>query len=476
MAKRLAFKAATETYFMETNRGYLYKRNVPPDVAPLVGLTAWWIRLGQDKETARRKAALLRREHDAVIARLRTSAVSDLIRQEGGASAVKDALALLHMDRLIAEEAEAQGPGWRTQWRQEGMVHDLAETDSALDRAAIDGNRLAPLVEALAEAETPLASRLSDCLERWLKAPRKGGGAKAQTSQDRYYTHIRRLIEVVDDIEVTRLTKQQVRDFLDEVARLPRSNSTPGHLAKAPVPVLLRWMAMQDKAKVAALSPATVGHYLTTIVAFLSWCQRNDLVTENVAIGVEPPADPRHVDERHYAALPWREAPALFAKLSQHDSVASKALRIAILTASRINMVLGMTWSEVDGTTWTIPAARMKSKRLLRVPLSPECLTIMGNPGTDLVFPSSKRPNKRLTTSASDRLVKTYAPGFTVHGMRSTFTDWVADTRPDDGDAAEVQLAHKIGNATSQAYRRSDLLDRRRLMMQAWADFLAPSV
>lgn len=81
MSKRVKFKAAVDPYFKEHGRGWLYKRNVPLDVAPLIGLTAWWVRLGEDKEATRRKAAMLRRDHDTTIARLRTSPVRNLVRR-----------------------------------------------------------------------------------------------------------------------------------------------------------------------------------------------------------------------------------------------------------------------------------------------------------------------------------------------------------------------------------------------------------
>jgi integrase len=184
----------------------------------------------------------------------------------------------------------------------------------------------------------------------------------------------------------------------------------------------------------------------------------------NPADGVDPPADRRPAEHRHYAAMRYQDIPA-------HFSTFSAVTQFVILTASRQTMVTGMTWDELarPERLWTVPAARMKTKISLRVALSQPALAILAAQphGNTLVFPS-KRGGIIHGSVFSDELAKF---SVTLHGFRSSFADWCAETRPDDADACEVALAHAIGSKVTQAYRRTDLLDRRRVLMEAWGAF-----
>lgn len=161
--------------------------------------------------------------------------------------------------------------------------------------------------------------------------------------------------------------------------------------------------------------------------------------------------------------MPWREVPAFYQSIPHNK--AGLALRMVILTAARVAMVQGLAWSDIDlaGKVWTVPAGRMKAKRSLAIPLTPASLAILESIPRDTAHPFRM---DRQTIAAR-------APGTTIHGFRSSFADWVAETHPDDQDACEVQLAHTVGSAVTRAYRRTDLLDRRRSLMQAWSDFLS---
>lgn len=179
---------------------------------------------------------------------------------------------------------------------------------------------------------------------------------------------------------------------------------------------------------------------------------------------------------RHHPALPWRELPAFMAQLTENKSSSALALRFAILTASRTGEVLGAQWPEIDfdRAVWTVPSARMKAKREHRVPLSRQAVELVaGLPRFEwspYVFPGAKR-GRPLSQMAMLQLVRGMRPGLTVHGFRSTFRDWVSEATNFSPELAEQALAHTIGNQTEAAYRRGDLLERRRAMMQAWADF-----
>jgi integrase len=178
----------------------------------------------------------------------------------------------------------------------------------------------------------------------------------------------------------------------------------------------------------------------------------------------------------HRPALPWTTAPAFMARLASEDSVAARCLGFCILTAVRCGEASGARWLEIDlGTaTWTIPAGRMKGGKEHRVALSDAALAILREMAQarvdDLVFPGGKRDRSVASTTLRELLAR-LSPGVTVHGFRSCFRDWCADTgKP--GDLAEAALAHVTGNQVQRAYQRSDLLEARRPLLNAWADFL----
>jgi len=163
-------------------------------------------------------------------------------------------------------------------------------------------------------------------------------------------------------------------------------------------------------------------------------------------------------------------------------SVGRLALQFTILTAARSGEVRGATWDEVDmdKALWTIPAARMKAGQAHTVPLSSEAVAILeevrgfisGRKG-EPVFPGFKgKPLSDATLSKALRLAGGVA--VTVHGMRSTFRDWVAEKMPTvPGDVAEAALAHAIPSRVEAAYRRAKYLDQRRDLMAKWSDYLA---
>lgn len=179
----------------------------------------------------------------------------------------------------------------------------------------------------------------------------------------------------------------------------------------------------------------------------------------------------------HYSALPWREMEAFIADLRQRPGIAAKALEFAILTAGRSGEVRGATWAEIDlqNATWTIPASRMKAGHEHRVPLSAEALALLAElpkfNDEALVFPSSKpgRPLSDMTLLAVLRRME--RSDVTVHGFRSSFRDWSAEATAYPHEVAEMALAHRIKDKTEAAYRRGDLFEKRREMMQAWASW-----
>jgi integrase len=179
----------------------------------------------------------------------------------------------------------------------------------------------------------------------------------------------------------------------------------------------------------------------------------------------------------HHSALPYSELPAFMVELAGLKDGAARALEFAILTATRTNETLGAKWSEIDGALWTIPAARMKSKREHRVPLTDAALAVLASVrrGGDLIFPGRKR-DKPLSDMSMLMLLRRLRPGLTTHGFRSTFRTWAGEQTAFSREVAEAVLAHIVGDRTEQAYQRGDLLEKRRLLMEAWAKFCVSAV
>jgi len=186
----------------------------------------------------------------------------------------------------------------------------------------------------------------------------------------------------------------------------------------------------------------------------------------------------------HHPAMPYAEVPGFMAELAARDSVSALALRFLILTACRTSEVLGAQWQEIDleAAVWTVPAERMKARVQHRVPLSDAALDVLralprigGNP---FVFPGARhgRPLSNMALLQQMRGMGYGVGGhlgdYVPHGFRSSFRDWSGEVSTFPRDVAEMALAHVIENKVEAAYRRGDLFDKRRMMMQAWADYL----
>jgi len=177
----------------------------------------------------------------------------------------------------------------------------------------------------------------------------------------------------------------------------------------------------------------------------------------------------------HHAALPHTEVPTFLVGLRERAGIAARAMEFLILTAARAGEVLGARWSEFNllDKTWTVPAERMKAGKDHRVPLSDRALAILEvmqahRTGDDaFVFPSSRAGVPLSDWSVRDLVTD----GFTVHGFRSSFRDWAAERTGCPDHVVEQALAHAIGSAVERAYRRTDVFEQRRRLMDAWATY-----
>jgi integrase len=212
-------------------------------------------------------------------------------------------------------------------------------------------------------------------------------------------------------------------------------------------------------------------------------------------------------NKKKYPAMQLRDVQSWWLELIQREAMGAKALQFIMLNASRSGEVRGMTWDELDigpekanceahpndfatSAAWIIPAQRMKAKKEHRVALTSEAVALLRslprNKNCPLVFPSAKgKQLSDMTISATMRRmhaedIKRDGKGYmdpqikrpaVPHGLRSTFRDWAAE-RGYDRDMAEIQLSHAVGSATERSYRRTDMIERRRSMMEAWGCFL----
>jgi integrase len=189
---------------------------------------------------------------------------------------------------------------------------------------------------------------------------------------------------------------------------------------------------------------------------------------------------PSKLTRGHHAAMPYDEVAAFVADLRGREASAALALELCILTAARSGEILGMRWDEIDlnKKIWTVPAHRMKAGREHRVPLSERATTILialseGRSG-DYVFPGQRR-DKPLSNMAMEMMLRRMkVENATVHGFRSSFRDWCGNETGYPRELIETALAHVIGDKAEQAYRRSDALEKRRNLMEAWADYCEP--
>ena len=179
----------------------------------------------------------------------------------------------------------------------------------------------------------------------------------------------------------------------------------------------------------------------------------------------------------HHAALPFAEIASFMAKLRAQSSIAAKCLEFTILTATRTNETIGATWQEIElaSKTWIIPGERMKAKRAHRIPLSERALAILLEmqqiKTNDYIFPGTKNG---LSNMAMLQLLKRLDMAeITVHGFRSTFRDWAAETTHYPNEVVEMALAHTIKNQAEAAYRRGDLMEKRSQLMADWQNFCA---
>ena len=225
--------------------------------------------------------------------------------------------------------------------------------------------------------------------------------------------------------------------------------------------------------------PETARRLRQRISTVIDWAVGKGYRDGPLAMAVIDKALPRQRRAvKHHAALPYTAMPDFMATLRAKDTMGRLALEAVILTAARSGEVRLATWGELDleAALWTIPADRMKAKRPHVVPLSAPAVALFERMkahrrgGSDLVFPGAAR-GKPLSDMTLTKALRDMAVDAVPHGFRSTFRDWVAEQTNWPAELAEAALAHVIADKTVAAYQRGSMLDKRRAMMTAWAEF-----
>jgi integrase len=175
----------------------------------------------------------------------------------------------------------------------------------------------------------------------------------------------------------------------------------------------------------------------------------------------------------HHKALPYRKVAALIADLRGMATIGALALEFTILNASRTSEVIGGLQNEINGDVWIIPSSRMKAKKEHRVPLCRRSLEILEiaramDPNSKYLF---SKNGKKLSNMAMPMMLRRAKVDATVHGFRSTFRDWVSEETSHSSEVAEMALAHTIANTVERSYRRKDLLEKRRLLLNDWESY-----
>ena len=233
--------------------------------------------------------------------------------------------------------------------------------------------------------------------------------------------------------------------------------------------------------------PETARRVRRNIKATLSWCQANGYVETNYAgeaINGALPTMP--AIKKNFRSLPYSEVPeAIEAIRKSNASLATKAcLEFVILTACRSGEARLAHWSEInlEERVWMIPASRMKQGREHRQPLNDQAIVVLTSmqilqDKTGLIFPSPVRRDKPLSDMSLTKMLRdnNLSDRATVHGFRSSFRTWASENTNADHAVMELCLAHAVGNAVEQAYARSDLLEKRRRLMDQWGMFVTGS-
>jgi integrase len=254
---------------------------------------------------------------------------------------------------------------------------------------------------------------------------------------------------------------------------IPTADIETAHVMKALEPI---WSAKPETA-------SRVRGRIEAILDFAKsrgWRQGENPATWKGNISHNLPKRSKVAAVVHHPALPWVQVPAFMTVLRTQEGMSAKALEFAIYTAGRTNEVLESRWSEIDfdKALWTVPAARMKAKKAHTVPLSAPAIAVLRymlafkakGEADGYIFPGA-RPARPLSPMSMNMMLRRMMVPAVPHGFRSSFRDFAAENTTHPNEVAEAALAHVVKNLVEAAYRRGDLLEKRKRLMDDWATF-----
>jgi len=222
---------------------------------------------------------------------------------------------------------------------------------------------------------------------------------------------------------------------------------------------------------ISARVPETTSRVKHRIALILDWAAARDLRPHDNPAR-RPRLLPKHKNQvKHFAAVPYADIGAFMRELRAQEEPSARALEFLVLTVARTNELLGARWSEIDRDIWTIPSERAKSGKPHRVPLSARAVELLASlPRVGQhIFPG--RAGGEMGETTLRKVLKRMGCRATVHGFRSAFRDWAAEQTNYPNHVVEQALAHAIANGVEAAYRRGDLFEKRRQLMQDWAEY-----
>jgi integrase len=353
----------------------------------------------------------------------------------------------------------------RGHWLGLGSARDFS-LDEARSRARRERQRLADGVDPLAARRADRAARISAEIATitFGEAAEKFFTAHAPSWRSRHHTIQWAATVLGRTLRGTPATG----DYCATLRPLP--------VAIIDIPLILKVLEKHWHAK-----PETMNRVRGRIESVLDWAKARGLrAGDNPAawktIGKVLPAPRKVATVQHFLAVPYADLPAFMSDLSKQEGSAARALEILILTASRTGEVLQARWSEIDldAGLWTVPGERMKSGREHVVPLVDRAVEILRTlpreAGNEFIFIGT-RPGRGLGPAALARVMARMGRRESVHGFRSTFSDWGHERTAFASHEIEMSLAHSVGSAVERSYRRGTLFDKRRRLMKAWARF-----
>ena len=354
------------------------------------------------------------------------------------------------------------GSGGSKSWVQRVMIdgkrHDLGLGGYPAVSLAMARRRAAENRTAIAEGRDPLAEKRQSRKPTFAQAAQKTYDALRSRWRNKKHavswmqTLERHAFPVVGGMRVDRIGREEVLSVLTPI-----------------------WGSR----------PETARRVRQRIRATLQWCWAHGYVSENVAgEGIEGALPQMPAVKAHLRALPYQDVSAALdtVEASPASLAAKLCLRFLILTAARSGEARGATWNEInlEAREWRIPGNRMKAGAEHRVPLSGSAIEVLFrarelDDGSGLVFPSPRRKGKELSDMTLTKVLRStgLAKRATVHGFRSAFRIWASEQTDAAHATMELSLAHRVGPSVEQAYARSDLLEKRRRLMNDWAAFVA---